>query len=251
MKNLKLFFLLFVLNGILHADYTPYYSFSNIGVNYFDWTQDTHDKTSKEDFAYVSAEGGAGWKWVEVYANVNLENPTKKYSDKSPDNLRYTAYIDVDVKVAKGFRVHFQNFFLEGLDYYVNDFVLGASYKYKYDSKLWIKPFIGVHHTTDTYYKGFNGYMAGWVLDYNMNFFGENFEVFWWNELEFDRNRDFYLSDNVPVGDGKSYGLNGSMNFFWHINKSVTTGIQYRYAEHKLGSIAYQSGMVYMLKYNF
>jgi len=247
----KLLFLLLLINTLLLADLKPFYTFSNVGVNYFDWTQDTHNKTSKEDFAYISAEGGAGWKWVEVYANINIENPTKQYSDKSPNNLRYNTYIDLDIKVTEGFRVHFQNFFLEGLDYYVNDFVLGASYKYKYDSKLWIKPFIGLHHTTDTYYKGLNGYMAGWVLDYSLSFLDENFEVFWWNEIEFDRNRDFYMSDGVAVGDGKSYGLNGSMNFFWHINNSVTTGFQYRYAKYKLGSDAYQAGIIYMLKYNF
>ena len=251
MKNFKLVFLLLLLNGILYANYIPYYNFSNIGVNYFDWTQDTQNKTAKEDFTYISVEGGAGWKWVEVYANANLENPIKCYSDESPNNLRYTTYVDLEVKVTEGFRVHLQNFFLEGLDYYVNDFVFGISYKYKNESGFWIKPFVGIHHTTDTYYKGFNGYMAGWVLDYNVNFFDENFDIFWWNELEFDRNKDFYLSDNEPVGDGKSYGLNGSMNFFWHINKSISTGIQYRYAKHKLGSIEYQSGMIYMLKYNF
>ena len=247
----RLLLLSLFINTLLLADLKPYYNFSNVGINYFDWTQGTHDKTSKEDFAYLSVEGGAGWQWVEVYANANLENPTKLYSDEPPNNLRYTAFIDLDVKVSEGFRVHFQNFFLEGLDYYVNDFVCGASYKYRNDSGFWIKPFVGIHHTTDTYYKGFNGYMAGWTLNYNFNLFEENFIFFWWNEIEFDRNREFYLSDNEPVGDGKSYGLNGSANFFWNINKSVTTGLQYRYAKYKLGSSAYQSGIIYMLKYNF
>jgi len=251
MKMSKFLFLVLLLNGLLHADYKPFYSFKNIGVNYFDWTQGTHNKTSKEDFSYLSAEGGAGWEWIEVYANANLENPTKRYSDESPDNLRYTAFVDLDVKLGKGFRLHFQDFFLEGLDYYVNDFVTGISYKYRDDSGFWIKPFVGLHYTTDTYYKGLNGYMAGWILNYPMEFFDEKFAIFWWNEIEFDRDKNFYLSDGDPIGDGKSYGLNGSMNFFWHINKSITTGLQYRYAEHKLGSIEYQSGVVYMLKYNF
>jgi len=236
---------------MLYADLKPFYSFANVGINYFDWSQATEDKTTKEDFAYLSVEGGAGWDFVELYANANLENPTKQYSDESPNNLRYTAFVDLDIKLVEGFRLHFQDFFLEGLDYYVNDFVAGVSYKYRNDAGFWIKPFIGLHYTTDTYYKGLNGYMAGWTLNYPMEFFEENFALFWWNEIEFDRNRDFYLSGGEPVGDGKSYGLNGSMNFFWHINKSITTGLQYRYAEHKLGSIEYQSGLIYMLKYNF
>ncbi|MGL5762700.1 MAG: outer membrane protein OmpK, partial [Plesiomonas shigelloides] len=32
---------------------------------------------------------------------------------------------------------------------------------------------------------------------------------------------------------------------------SITTGIQYRYADKKLGSEAYQNAMVYSIKYNF
>ena len=251
MKINKLLFLTLFFEAMLVADLKPDYSFSNVGLNYFDWTEATHDKTEQEDFAYVSVEGGAGWKWAEVYANANLENPTKRYTDEAPDNLRYTAFVDFNVKLTQGFRLHFQDFYLEGLDYYVNDFVAGASYKYNNDSGFWIRPFIGVHHTTDTYYTGFNGYMAGWTLNYDIKLFDENFTIFWWNEIEFDRNRDFYMSDGEPTGDSKSHGLNGSMNLFWHINKSVTTGLQYRYAERKLGSVEYQSGVVYMLKYNF
>ncbi|MGL6147147.1 MAG: outer membrane protein OmpK, partial [Plesiomonas sp.] len=30
-----------------------------------------------------------------------------------------------------------------------------------------------------------------------------------------------------------------------------TTGIQYRYADKKLGSAAYQDGLIYSVKYNF
>jgi len=46
------------------------YSFSNISINYLDWSSSTKSKTSKEDFAYVTLEGGVGWDWGEFYGNI-------------------------------------------------------------------------------------------------------------------------------------------------------------------------------------
>lgn len=227
------------------------YSFSNVSLNYLDWSSPTKDKTSQKDFGYITLEGGAGWDWGEFYGNVNLENPTKKYSDEAPKDLRYTAFGDFDINVKNGFKVHFQNFHLYSDTFYVNDFVVGAAYKYESDFGLWIKPFIGVHFTNDTYYDGFNGYMCGWVFDYSFSLFDEKFSIAQWNEIEFGRDKSFYEDDQGPIGDGKSYGLNGAISTWWYINKDFTSGIQYRYSNHKLGSIEYQSAFIYTIKYNF
>ena len=250
MKIIRLFFLVILCNYSLLADTKAIYSFSNVGINFFDWTDKTENVTTKKDFSYLSVEGGIAWDFAEIYATANLENPLKSYSDEAPNNLRYTALIDTDVNIVNQFRLHIQNFYLEGNDFYVNDFVLGFGYKY-INQNFWIRPFIGAHHTDDSFYSGWNGYMTGWTLNYIFKVYGENFSLFQWNEIEFGRSRKFYLNGNVPIGDGKSYGLNGSVNFFWNINKKITTGVQYRYADHKLGSIEYQAGVIYMLKYNF
>ena len=128
---------------------------------------------------------------------------------------------------------------------------MGASYKYESDFGLWIKPFIGVHYTYDTYFHGLNGYMGGWVFNYDFGMFNQKFSISQWNEIEFGRDKKFYEDDGEPIGDGKSYGLNGALSTWWHINDDITTGVQYRYANHKLGNIEYQSAFIYTLKYNF
>ena len=227
------------------------YSFSNVSINYLDWSSSTKSKTSKEDFAYVTLEGGVGWDWGEFYGNVNLENPTKKYSDESPNELRYTAFGDFDINIKNGFKIHFQDFHLHSDTFYVNDFVVGASYKYESNFGLWIKPFIGVHYTNDTYFNGLNGYMGGWVFNYDFEMFNQKFSISQWNEIEFARDKEFYENDGEPIGDSKSYGLNGALSTWWHINDDITSGVQYRYANHKLGNIEYQSAFIYTFKYNF
>ena len=248
---------IFLLHTLLYAGksggntFTPNYSFSNIAINYLDWTQQTHNLTEQEDFAYISVEGGAGWDSAELYAIVNLENPMKTPQDEAPKDLRYTLFADFDIKVKDGWRLHFQDYYLRGNSFYVNDFVVGASYKYVSDFGLWIKPFIGAHLTNDTYFDGWNGYMTGWTFNYDFKMWNEKFSLFQWNEIEFARAKAFYEFEGEATGDGRSYGLNGALSLWWHINPSFTTGVQYRYADNKLGSPEYQSAMVYSMKYNF
>ena len=177
------------------------------------------------------------------------ENPTKSYTDDT-NSLRYVAFGDFDIKIKNGFRLHFQNFYSKSSTFYVNDFVIGGSYKYESDG-FWIKPFIGLHHTDDTFFSGFNGYMGGWVFNYDFQILNEKFSLFQWNEIEFKRRKEFYEDGGVPIGDGKSYGLNGALSLWWYMNDSYTSGIQYRYAKHKLGNIEYQSALIYTFKYNF
>jgi len=243
----KLLPLIIILNISLSAE--SLYSFANIGINYLDWDSPTQSKTSQKDFGYVSIEGAVGWDWGEFYGNANLENPTKSYTDDS-NSLRYTVFGDFDINIKNGFKIHFQNFHLHSDTFYVNDFVVGGAYKYQSDG-FWIKPFIGLHYTNDTYFDGFNGYMGGWVFNYNFKIFNEKLSLFQWNEIEFGRDKKFYEDDGVPIGDSKSYGLNGALSFWWDMNDSFTSGIQYRYAKHKLGNYDYQSAIIYTLKYNF
>ncbi len=229
----------------------PLYSFSNISINYLDWSSSIQEKTDKKDFGYITLEGGAGWEWGEFYANVNLENPTSSYSDETDYGQRYTAFGEFDIKLKDGLRVHFQNFHLQSHPFFVNNFVAGLSYKYNSDFGLWIKPFIGVHYTNDTYFDGFNGYMTGWTFNYDFKLFDEKLSLTQWNEIEFARDKKFYEYDGEPTGDSKSYGLNGTLSLYWHINNDFTSGLGYRYADNKLGTVEYQSAWIYTLKYIF
>ena len=243
--------LLLLLSVTVHLYAKVLYSFTNVSINYLDWTAKTQTQTAQKDFEYVGAEGGIGWDWGDFYGFINIENPTKSYHDDS-NSLRYVAFGDFDINIKNDFKIHLQNFHSHSNSFYVNDFVVGLSYKYENDSGFWIKPFIGSHFTNDTYYSGFNGYMSGWVFNYNFNIHKEKFSLSQWNEIEFQRNKSFYTDGSgISTGDGKSYGLNGAVSLWWNTNKSFSNGLQYRYANHKLGNIEYQSAYIYSIKYIF
>jgi len=219
------------------------YSFFNLGLNYNSWRY--------SDFLYISAEYGASWRWGEFYGNSNVQNPLRSYTDDRPSNLRLTMVNDFDVKLSESFRVHMQDYHLQSELYFVNDAVLGFSYKYVGEG-LWFKPFIGAHYTHDTYFSGVNGYMSGWLVNYKFEILEENFSLFQWNEIEFLRERSFYEApDGTPKGDAKSYGLNGAIKCYWHPTKIITTGVEYRYSKYKRGTKAFLSALIYTAKYNF
>ncbi len=199
------FLTLLSLPFLLHAEI--YYRFANIQANYLDWLHQTEIKADQKDFFYFTLEGGAGWQWGEFYGNANIENPNRHYGDAAANNLRYTAFGDFDIKTTNGFRIHLQDFVLEGKEFRSNDFVVGVSYKYRAVNGFWIKPFIGLHKTDSTYYHGWNGFMAGWVFDAPFDLLARHFSLAGWNEIEFDRDEKFYLGDNgAAVGDGNSWG---------------------------------------------
>ena len=230
----------------------PNYWFANVSLNYFDWDKPSENDAFKGDFSYIGFEGGAGWDRVDSYAFFNVENPTHTYNDASPSELRFSSFCDVDIEIKNNFKLHFQDYALNSKSYYVNDFVVGFGYKIGTDFGLWVRPFIGFHHTYDTYYKGLNGYMTGWLFNYDFSLLEYRFTLFQWNEIEFDRHKEFYLdADGNTIGDSASWGLNGAVSLWLHINKRFTVGLQYRYADNKLGSKLYQSGTIYSIKYNF
>ena len=243
------FFIFLLLSVSLQA--APNYWFGDVNLNYFDWDEHAENETAKGDFSYVGIEGGAGWNSVDAYGFLNIENPTHSYNDEAPRDLRFSAFCDVDVEIKNNFKFHFQDFALNSGSYYVNDFVLGIAYKLDTDFGLWFRPFLAIHHTYDTYYKGLNGYMTGWLFNYDFRMFDYNFSIFQWNEIEFGRDKEFYLDNGKSVGDGASWGLNGAISFWMHLSKIFTVGVQYRYAKNKLGYKGRQAGTIYTLKYNF
>ena len=247
LKKLPLLLLLF----LSCLDAKTLYSFTNLNINYLDWSRQTEESTTKRDFSYVGLEGGAGWEWGSFYGFFNLENPINRY-DSTRDALRFSAFGDLDINIKSGFKLHIQNYHLQSDPFYVNDFVLGASYKYSSDFGLWVRPFLGLHITNSSYYDGFNGYMAGWTLNYDFKISDANFSIFHWNEIEFARERSFYEdSAGLPIGDAKRYGFHGALSGWWHSASAFSTGLQYRYAKYKLGFAHYQSAIIYSLKYNF
>ena len=255
-KVLLIFILLFTLLNAEDSEeksfFTPNYSFIDTSINYLDWTQGTQNSTFQKSFAYLELEGGAGWDWGSFYGFMDIENPLSSYDDSAPDDLRFTFKPVLDIDIKNNFNLHVQTFYLESKSFYVNNFVTGISYKYFSDYGLWFIPYIGVHYQNSTYYSGFNGYMAGWSFNYDFKLFNQDFYIFNWNEIEFDRAKEGYeLDDGTPIGDGKSYGVNGALSLWYKATQGLTLGLQYRYAKYKLGSAEYQSAMIYSLKYYY
>ena len=73
----------------------------------------------------------------------------------------------------------------------------------------------------------------------------EKFTLTNWNEYEFDRDATY------AAGNGGKEGLNGAVALWWNATSHITTGIQYRYADDKLGEDFYQDAIIYSIKFNF
>lgn len=250
-NKIKMVFVAIILMSTIPLSAKMFYNFSNMSINSLDWDSVTEKKTAKKDFGYIGLEAGAGWDWGEIYTFANIENIVRSYKTKTVKNLQYSVYGDLDINIKNSWRIHIQDFKLQSESFYVNDFVIGLAYKYQSNKGLWIRPFLGLHYTNDTYYNGFNGYMGGWLFSYEFKYMGEKFSIFQWNEIEFGRSRKFYEFEGKSVGDSKSYGLNGALSFWWYKDKHLASGLQYRYAKHKLGSVEFQSALIYTLKYYF
>ena len=238
--------------------FTPNFTYWDTSVNYLDWSGGTEQRSAAQngaygltDFVYLELEGGAGWDWGEFYFFTDVENPGHSWEAKGTDNSRFVFKPILDIKLGESnWYVHLQDYYLNSESFFVNNLVTGIAYKYSIDN-FWIRPFIGPHIQHSTYYDGFNGYMAGWTFIYNFKLGEQDFMLSNWHEFEFGRDEEHYLFNGEPTGDGRSYGTNGAIALWWTPVKELTTGVQYRYADYKLGVASYMSAVIYSLKYNF
>lgn len=243
-----------------------YYGFMDVSVNYLDWTSKTEDRTNlegfggaKEDFFYLELEGGAGYDWGDVYGFVDLENAENsrqkgQYSEDANDTsgFRIAAKGSIAANIGKtnwNLYSHIYSFTEASSGFYDQNLVIGASYDIFTESGFWMKPFLGVHiENQSAAGSGTNGYMTGWVLGYDFQIGEHKFSVNQWHETEFGRKDQFRFNG---ISQLDSVGQNGAVSAWWHMNKNVTAGIQYRYADHKLGTTTYHDALIYTLKYNF
>lgn len=228
------------------------YTFKDVSVNYLDWTASTENRSFQRDFGYLELECGAGFSWGDIYGFADLENPTRSYDGVPMSNKRYVFKPVIDVKLFDSpWYLYAQDYNLYSKDFYVSNFIAGISYKFIKDGLLF-QPFLAPHYQESTYYSGFNGYMFGWLLNYDFFLYKQKFTISQWHEMEFNRVEAHYLlDDGSRTGDGESFGVQGALSFWWHPINMITTGIQYRYALNKLGVYGYQDGFIYTLKYNF
>ena len=237
------------------------YSWGNVSLNYLDWDAKTENTHGKDDFPYIELEAGAGFTWGDLYGFIDFESPDRLFADKDSDKdpsdaHRIAAKIVGTRKLGEtGFSAYGQVYHLSSDGFAVTNVVGGAAYDYR-NGGFWIRPWLGKHYQIQTYYSGDMGFMGGVTWTYNFKLFGEKFMAAQWHEYEFKRDGQHFLGkdDNgniIQVGDGRSEGHNGAVSIWWHMTDALTTGFQYRYADHKLGSNAYIDAFIYSIKYNF
>ena len=223
------------------ADYL--YGFGNVSISRLDWTSKTEKNAGKKDFTYLEAEGGAGFTWGEVYGFIDLENPHKSNNK----GFRVAMKGNTRIKLGDtGFNLFAQIYDLNTKGFNEQNRFAGVGYNFTGDN-YFFKPVLALHNAETTYFSGNNGYMLGWVAGYNFKAMGEDFMVTNWHEYEFGRDSK-YLQKN---GKARKSGHNGAVALWWNATNHITAGLQYRYADDKLGSATYQDGVIYTLKYNF
>ena len=236
----------------------PDYSWFDVNINYLDWSSGTERRTggSKKDFYYLELEGGMGWSWGDLYFFTDWENAGKSFDkNDAPDDARWVIKPILDLNIPglgrghwySDFQIHIQDYFLYSDGFRVNNLVLGLAYRFRGEG-YFLRPFLGFHYADDNFNPGtWNGYMAGWSFNVDFGLPGQKFSLSNWHEFEFDRDRR-YGSDGA---DGRSWGVNGALALWWHATGHLTAGLQYRYADHKLGYGGYQDGLITTLKYKF
>lgn len=249
-----------VANDAASGPMTPHWSFANVSLNYLDWSNGTEARTAsnaaKSDFTFVEIEGGVGFGWGEFYGFFDFENPTNDQFDEASggkDNFRTAGKVTSHIYLGDSplsLYAHVYDFRDYGFNGREQDQILGLGYRTTFANGLWFKPFIGAARVQSDGYTGMNGYMAGWVAGYDFTALDQNFSVTNWHEQTFGRDSD-YLSQNYVNGTAGSVGTNGALSLWWHPSDLITTGVQYRYSENKLGTPdAYQNAMIYSVKLN-
>ncbi|WP_058912671.1 outer membrane protein OmpK [Entomohabitans teleogrylli] len=242
---------LLAISSVASAEFKS--GFINAGFHYLDWSDNTTHRTGskshKDDFGYLELEGGANFSWGEMYGFFDWENFYRGRHSQPGSEQRYTMKSTNRIKIGEtGFNLYLhgygtygspdrRNFHDDMLLYGIGYNVAGAGY--------WFKPFIAKRYTDQTWYRGDNGYVAGWVAGYRFKLVNETFSLTNWNEYEFAR------ADSYAKGNGGKEGLNGALALWWHSTPHLTAGIQYRYADNKLGESFLQNALIYSIKYQF
>ncbi len=222
-----------------HAEYK--YGFADISVNRLIWTSGTKLKSTKQDFNYFELEGGAAYSWGDVYGFFDIENVGKTGND-----VRTAAKVSVAAKLMESpLHLYAQVYNFAAAGFSEQNQVVGLSYSLG-EKNWWFKPLLGFHEVTQTYFNGFNGYMAGWVLGYLFNIGSQSFMFADWHEFEFAR------TETYAAGNGGSKtSHNGAVTLWWNASTHWSTGIQWRYASDKLGTAGTLGAEIFTLRYSF
>lgn len=229
----------------------PNYTFGNVSINKVDWTSGSTDRAPHhKDFDFIEVEGGAGYDWGELYGFVDFEQFA---SYKKAEDMKVSAKGVATLNTAvPNLALYTQTFTFLSKDFKTMDSVIGMSYKVSGEGWM-VRPFVGAQlsvHDADfnpEMFHGLNGAMVGWAAMYDFQIGDEKFSLTNWNEISLLRSEEYVRIS----GEGSKTGLNGAVGLWWNASPKLTTGVQYRYADKKLGSSGYMNGAIYTVKYNF
>lgn len=239
MKPFKIIIYLLALSSLAHADYQ--WGFGDMSINYLDWERGTERKSTKKDFTYLEIEGGSQHTWGDLYGFFDIENIGQTGSEVRTASKGSINYYLGETK----FGLYAHQYSFHSLGFSEQNRVVGFGYLLSGDG-WWVKPFIGFHDVSQTFYSGSNGFMAGWVFGYSFTAFSQKFFVADWHEMEFERNQTYAAGNG-----GSKTGINGALSFWWTMTPKLALGQQWRYATNKLGTGGEQNAWISTLKCNF
>ncbi len=226
------------------------YGFGSISVNYLDWSHNTTERSpaTKKDFTYLELEGGSGYTWGELYGFADIEN-LENGIDEARTSLKGSIAWKTGIEEL---RLYGQLYNTNSKGFTAQNTVAGVSYNFA-GNGWFFNPWVGFHHTIttnqyeNTNFGGMNGGMFGWTLGYNFDLAGQKFTLSNWHESEFARTAEY----QAMAGETDQLSMNGAVAFWWHATDIITTGVQYRYADNKLGQVKLDQAVVYTVKFNF
>ena len=234
-------------------DTVPNWQFSNVSLNKLDWSSGTHERSggNLKDFTFIEIEGGAGFDWGDTYGFLDIEDFTN-YGSRDDIKLSGKYVVNVYTPI-ENVSVYHQTFVVATKDFDTADSVLGLSYR---TDLLGVKvaPFAGVQYSSHDAdfegkhnFSGMNGYMFGWSAMYNFEIGSEKFSATNWHEITVGRTHEYLKA----AGEAREFSQNGALSLWWHPTRHLTTGIQYRYGDNKIGTHGNANAAVYTIKYNF
>lgn len=226
------------------------YNFGSVSVNHLDWSSKTEDNSHHSDYNFIELELGGGREWGSFYGFTDIErfNDYKELADVKV-SIKGTVSVNTDMK---NISQYYQVFSYVEKDLQLVDAVAGAQYSLA--GEAWVfNPFVGLHYSVynnnfaHKNYAGVNGIMVGWNAMYNFDVMDQKFSITNWNEFTVLRSEQYQRN----TGEVKDFGVNGAVALWYHPIPQVSTGVQYRYANNKLGTEISSNAVIYTVKYNF
>lgn len=233
------------------VDWTPNWQFSSVSLNKLDWSSNTTTTRGQhlKDFTFLEVEGGAGWNWGDVYGFLDVEDFANYRSEQ---DIKLSAKYSVNVYTSiPDVSLYHQVSVVESKDFDTLDAVVGLSYR---TNVMGVKfaPFAGIQYSShdadwQSNFSGMNGYMIGWSAAYDFTVRQEKFSVTNWHETTVGRTHEYLKASN----EVKELAQNGAVALWWHPTRHLSTGVQYRYGDNKIGVHGNVNAVIYTIKYNF